>query len=214
MRAFASTRWCFSPRWLSPLMLTVLLLGVIVGCESRSETAASTTPPPPPPSPEVRFEKLLAELERRLGGDSVRRKAAKEGDSGGIYTGGYQITDSELVPPETSQGVYRATITIREQASFTVISLPNEDEQKAEEAEKPNEPPIAGLEDLYGDEGIAEQQAGSNNPAIGALPIQTQDFSDSKTYELAYVEGRWRLKTKIPDNTFMSGVFELSLKRQ
>lgn len=185
----------------------LMILAVTIGCD-QGEVEPEPEPPAPPPSPEVRFERLMSELRRRVEGPTGGATDSLSG-GGATYTGGYQVLSGEITEPETDSGVHRAVIKIREAASFTVISLPQEEEAE-ETVEGFEEEPIEGMEDL-----LPKSPAVESGVAPGtASPIQTRAHTETHDYQLAYVDGRWRLKTDIPPQTFLAGAFRLALDRQ
>lgn len=184
------------------------LLCTLVGCEEPA--ALEPTPPPPPPSPEVRFDRFMSELRRRVEGDGFTGTAIRGAKAS--LAGGYEVMSGKLVPPETSKGVYRAVVEIREQGSVTVLTPPADDE--APEGDGPVDPlapPIEGLEELF------PTDQPTTDPLVGpmtASPIETRAHSDTYRYELAYVDSRWRLKTEVDPKTFLAQAFKIALKRQ
>lgn len=188
------------------LILLISLFGLLLGCDPPAQQDPA---PPTPPSPEVRFERLVSELRRRVEGAPGASNAISE--QGASYTGGYQVVGGKLIEPETPAGVYRAKIEIRETASFTVITIPDEPPSVKKTEEAPGGELTEGIEDLLGPKSEAKAQ---RSGAIGPSPVSTQDHSETHKYDLAYVEGRWRLKTSIPKGTFLAGAFKLALNRQ
>ena len=202
----------------STLCIVLLALGACLvgttGC-NNTETPAPVVAAPTP-TPELRFKRFMDDFRRRVEGTTTGSQAVATGGSTS-YSSGYTIVSSEIIPPETSEGVHRATITIREKSSFTVINLPNDEEQQTEA--KPKDKPRSDdpltqptAEDIL----LAEPTRDSGGNSLLDSPIQTRGHSDEHVYQLAYVDGLWRLKSDLDPETavFLAQAFRLALERQ
>lgn len=192
------------------LLVSVVGLGGITGCEPEKQ--AANNPPPPPPSPETRYERFLDEFRRRLGGDGAAPPRYTE--AGTSYRGDYQIVEDTLTPPTTKSGLYRAKIVIRVRSTFTVFNT-EEPEESEEEPEKPElfvDPDSAEEIEIPG---ITEKPNGVSRSQFSSA-IQTRDDEDLIECKLVFVEGRWVLKTPLDRDTnyFLSEAMRLALDRQ
>lgn len=193
-----------------PLLL-ILLCGLlcIAGCDKKSDQTSST--PAPPVTPEVRFERFIKDFRHRVEDDTNHPSSFVTEGSSGEWS---MRVEDELIPPETDEGVYRAKVKVITKSSFTVITLPDETEDaKPEDDREPEEEYELGRPaDLLGGE---EEKAKSTGFPTASLQTFEPDAVES-VYELVYVDGRWRLKTK-PDpakDKFLTEAFNISLRRQ
>ncbi|MEM9185063.1 MAG: hypothetical protein AAGB00_01045 [Planctomycetota bacterium] len=203
------------------------LLGVLYAT-SATPPATPRGPAAEPRSPEVRFERFLADLRNRLEGATGSFDTLSSDNTS--YSGGYKVTSAEMIEPETRQGVYRAQVVVREQSNFTVVTLPSEDgdspTNQLEDAKRdPTRFPLGEgegeIDRLLSGRGLlgeARQQADAidqNRPRpIAQPPVATRTHVEMYHFGLAYVEGRWRLKTAIEPDTFLAEAFRIALTRQ
>jgi len=200
-----------------PLLLLALVgscLVAAVGCDNAPEPQAAVEPPTP--TPELRFKRFMDDFRRRVEGTTTGSQPIATGGSTS-YTGDYTIVSSEITPPDSPEGVHRATIVIREKSSFTVINLPDEEEQLAptNPADKPRaDDPL--LQPTTDDILLAEPTRDAGGNSLLESPIHTRGHSDEHVYELAYVDGFWRLKSDLDPETavFLAQAFRLALGRQ
>lgn len=179
------------------------------GCEDQSP-APAPAPPAPPPSPEVRWERFLTDFRSRLASNPNGLPSYGGSDS---YYGDYSVASSELIPPETENGVYRAKLVIKTKSSITVYNTEEDDPQPQNGASNPAaDAGDAALKEILG-VNVATESGG--RPPLKA-PIETRDFAEEIVCELAYVENRWILKTELDPETsaFLSAAFRMALERQ
>ncbi len=151
------------------------------------------------------------EFQRRL--DSNPGVGDRYRGGGTSYNGNYQIAREELVKPATAGGVYRAQIDILVNSSFTVFQT--EDPQVEEPQEERTPDAFASPEDelldaMPGLEGVLRKP---RTPIVSSA-VQTRDDEETIVCKLAFVDGRWRLKTDLKDMLFLSAAFRLALEQQ
>lgn len=200
---FAGGKSC---RYLVGCFLLALL--VPTGCEDSNQ---STARPAAPVTPEVRYERFINEFRRRVEEDTIHPNSFAAAGSSAQWS---MTVEDELHPPETEEGVYRATIKVISKSSFTVITLPDEGEEAGKEDDEDSKGQFelgTSEEILAGDEKVGGPRG------FPASPLQTYEPKASETvYELVFVNDKWRLKTK-PDpaeEQFVTEAFNLALSRQ
>ena len=213
--------WPFEGAW----AVAIAALLVLPGCQRENDpvlgaTAANNTSAGR--SPEESYREIIGTFRREVANQRVDVSSR----AGAFSRLEYQReVHDQLIPPADPTDIYRARITVITRSSFH-YRPPLGDDASGDEAggedsrdsdlsldiEDPGRDPL----DLLNAE--LQNPARSSPPRKG--PVQTvgtdTENEDKQTYELAYENDRWVLKTvpEADDEQFIRHVFEYALKRQ
>jgi len=185
----------------SILVLTLAIIAPSAGCDrhlaaGKSADAAKNTP-------EERFKRILDSFRRKIEDQPVGF-VVSEGGSRTTMMGSNKVT-SELIPPQTADGHYKAIITVTSQSRYSLRQTKtgadeNEHEQKAKNQ---GTNPLADPKDKG--VGILEPDLAAHNDSSQAVSKITQPDEgivtrrpneDVRKFELEDDGSRWALITK------------------
>jgi hypothetical protein len=193
-----------------------LVLALSFGCEERkpdipSERVDTSTP-------EGQFEWAMQKLERAV-------VEFQPSSVDGLRVGERRVS-YEIFPPDDKRKHLSARVTIESEMVY-VHEMPakslkeQREEQRRERARanfeqqvKSNDPleatEVDPLEQKFLSQ-MEEMATESRGPRISEPVLETPELSDSKVYELAYLDSRWQLQTK-PETDHERLWFEYALK--
>ena len=184
---------------------------LLVSAVSGLVFAAGCRPAPPVPQPPARlgpigsFQVVMERFKRRY--QSVEEPTAIDsGDSGREPVSlQLEVAVTHTVPePDPVTGKYRAQVTVRTTSRYSALSRVDE------------RPPGAPADPL-GQEDGPRPQHDAEPGQTGATPerviVHHRTDQDARTYDLAYEDGRWALKTTNLDESVRMA-FEYALADQ
>jgi len=126
----------------------------------------------------------------------------------------------ELFPPADSGDLYRATITVSSQVTYSfrpaskkeALDGQHEKKKAGEIGANPEWSIETGAESLDSDLVTLPERSGEHSPA--SLPeslIETREDEDVRQYDLVFEDDRWELKTKL--DTEIEGAIALAFER-
>ncbi len=204
-------------RW-AALSFSVLAVG-LSGCP-KTPPKPVTPVEPPKPMAQVRFERIAEDMKRIVGDDDPRLNRDTGVPGGGNAEWSRELTQ-QLEPPKTEGDNYRGKITITTRYKLTVFTKKNNKKDDKEESGSesnnadPLDPTGEGTDSLGpGMPELPESVGGSLLTADS--PIKTMDNEKVRTFQLEYVNDRWKLITKTDPDTEKSiqAAFDYALKRQ
>ena len=196
------------------LITTVAAAAIgIGGCDDGATGGSSShADAEPPPTPEVRFERFMADFRRRINDPYDSNTHSSDGAT---YTGDYKVVGAELIPPETDDGIYRAKVSIGVESSFTLLPPEESTESSGDEPKRdpllaPDEP----VRSLIPDEILNSDYGTGKGRSLPSSNVHTLDHDEVQHYEFAFIDGRWRAKFELELDTYLGKAFEVALKRQ
>lgn len=203
------------------LVLSLTVAALIAGCNhtaANSRAAGSNKP-----SAKDRYENIMDSFRRKVDGQPVGFTVA---DSGGRSTlvGSSKVT-SELIPPATADGNYKAIITVTTETHYSLRRSP----KSAEEAERDQNAKSQSSTALNDKDkqgvGILESDLTAHRgDTAQSMPkpqneedvVTRRPTADIRKYELVDDGERWTLATKLDPKTEASiqFAFDEALSRQ
>jgi hypothetical protein len=201
----------------SILVLSLAISALAAGCDRHS---ASGKPAIAKSTPEVRFNNVLESFRHKIEGQPVGFVVA-EGGSRTTMTGTNTVT-SELIPPETGDGHFKAVITVSSESRYSVRRTKIGEESEHEKNLQNNS--ASALDDPKKKKGVAIlepdlAQPGHVTPSTSPTAPQqpAEDIvlrrppnQDVRKYELVDDGDRWVLITKPDPKTEQSIEFAFS----
>lgn len=209
-------------------MLLGAALFVLVGCDREKQPALLGSPRPgaiPKLSPDESYREIVTTFRRAVADKPDGFVSTHEGAFSRLQFN--RQVDDELIPPTSDDDTYRARITVTTRFSYSYRPPMDANDNNAVE-EKPGD----ALTDLGGSLDIgnpARDPLAVLEPELtdpvkeghkgGLLPksaLTTLDDEEVKTYDLAYEDGHWVLKTE-PDlrtDQLISEAFKFALRFQ
>lgn len=215
-------------RYSATIAATVLAAAICCsGCYDKAGTQGGTVARKKP-TPEESFQLIFETFRRGI-----------ETGANGV-SGGFVSTDAsrrtrltvdntvsqELIPPTTADEPFRAKITVVSRSAYSLTR------NEVEEVEGEGEEAKVGEQENSTELGTTEPTAEVNilDPELISVPKvnpgeRDEDFNDpvsrradeeKRTYELVYQDGRWRLLTKLDEETekAVQSAFEKALRTQ
>jgi hypothetical protein len=171
---------------------------------------------------EVRFERIAEDLHRAIGTDDPRLSRDTGVPGGGNAEWSHKMTQ-QLEPPQEKGENWRGTFTITTRYKLTIFTRKNKDKTKdaegaSEDAAADPLDPSAEVTDSF-DPGAIDPGAsvgGGVDVLTSGSPITTRDNEKVRTFQLEYVNDRWKLITKTDPDTEKSiqAAFDYALRRQ
>jgi hypothetical protein len=200
-----------------------------VGCRQSSSTKISQSDTRPPA--EQSFDEIAAivksALETGVGG--VQSGFVSDQANARSHFSVHNVVTSEIIPPATPNENYRATITVKSRTSYSLRHLP-EGDKKSEPDKKRSQGPDNGsnpLDESHGansngvevvDDSLVTSPSKTTRPLPGRPEDSVARMADeeARTYDLAYENSRWVLKSQLDLKTEMSvkNAFDYALKLQ
>jgi hypothetical protein len=149
-------------------------------------------------SPAGQFEWVMQRLERAV-------LDFRPSQRSGLMISTPKITH-ELFPPDATRTHYEARVTIESEAAYvhdrsllaSGLEKKRQERLEREKAQRKFEQQ-SEIEDPLAEQFMEQMEEIAAEPRIPRIPeavIETQQASDRKAYELAYLKGRWELQTE------------------
>ena len=203
------------------LVLSLTVPALVAGCNhtaANSRAAAGNKP-----SAKDRYENIMDSFRRKVDGQPVGFTVA---DNGGRSTlvGSSKVT-SELIPPATADGNYKAIITVTTETHYSLRRSPKSAEEAERDQNAKNQSSTALNDKDKQGVGILESDltAHRNDTSQSMPKPQTEEdvvtrrpTADIRKYELIDDGERWTLVTKLDPKTEASiqFAFDEALSRQ
>ena len=205
-----------------------LALGSLsVGCHDSSSTAVSQNDKRPPA--EKSFDEIAqiikSALETGVGG--VQGGFVSENENGRSHFAVHNDVTSQLIPPTAPNEDYRATITVTSRTIYSLRHIPDSDKKSDQDKKKPqgkNSGSNSNDDSTGGDSNGVESLDSSVSSSKGTKPVPgisddavaRRADEEVRTYEMAYENNRWVLKTELDLKTELSvkNAFDYALKLQ
>jgi hypothetical protein len=200
----------------SILVLSLAISALGAGCDRHS---GSGKPAFAKSTPEERFNNILESFRHKIEGQPVGFVVA-EGGSRTTMMGTNTVT-SELIPPDTADGHYKAVITVSSESRYSVRRTKTGEEAEHEKSSQSNS--TSALDDPKKKKGVAIlepdlAQPGHSSPSTSPTkpPLPDEDIvsrrpnQDVRKYELVDDGDRWVLITKPDPKTEQSIEFAFS----
>lgn len=212
------------------IVACALALGSLsVGCRQSSSTKVAQVDNRP--AAEKSFDEIALIIKGALetGNGGIQGGFVSEQPNARSHFSVHNSVSSAIVPPNNPDENYRATITVKSHTSYSLLRIPDSDKKSGDTDKQKNTKPDSGTSPLDSSqganpngEGLDDSPASSSSKAIRPLPGHPEDSvasladEEERTYELAYENGRWALKTPLDLKTELSvkNAFDYALKLQ
>jgi len=175
----------------------VVVVMILAGCEKTQPIVPSVSTQRS--SPTGQFDWLMQRLQRAVLDFRPSQRA-------GLRVGRPKITH-ELFAPDDERAHYAASITIESNTAYVhdQTSRASEKEKKRKEKLKREKnrrklESQSEVEDPLAEKFMEQMDEIAAEPRMQRMPdvtIENQQASDRKTYDLAYLKGRWQLQTEL-----------------
>jgi hypothetical protein len=213
-------------------MASAIGLLATTGCQQRSAASHQVDTRP---QPEQSFDEIARILKNALetGAGGVQSGYVADQGSARSQLSVHNDVTSELIPPSDTHPDYRGTITVTSRTTYSLRRIPDVDGKKSSEQESkkkngsqdptqnPTNDPNAPVNPADAtDQDIISAQL-KNHPMPGHQAddaVSRREEKDIRTYDLAYENNHWVLKTELDPKTeqSVSNAFKyaFSLQRQ
>lgn len=213
----------FQPSMSSSALWSLLLLGACcAGCQD--EAASPRQGVTESLTPKESFFEIVRLVRSRVetGGNNPGRFVMESGGRRSQFVVRNDV-ESEIIPPESPDDPWRATITINSRSTYSLREMESDDDRDAQrEAEQEQdefsldetgESGIDALDDNLITTGPQQRPARSDEPEVS---VSRQETDDIRTFEFVYEDGRWVQQTETDPETerALQGSFDRALELQ
>jgi hypothetical protein len=195
---------------------------VLAGAGCDQKPAAQVQPTAARPTPEKSFEDLarIAQdgIELSAGSSATGRVSQKTGASSRFQV--YNTVTSEFIPPANANEVPRGTITVTTKSVYSLRQSAEDNDDEVVEQKGFNLMDEADGQDsgykVMDEQLITETPANNKRGKEEIESVQRHADEDVRTYDFAYENNRWVLKSKLDPDTEKSieNAFERALRLQ
>jgi hypothetical protein len=211
------------------IVACALALGALsVGCRQSSTKDAQADNRPPA---EKSFDEIALIIKGALetGAGGVQGGFVSEQPNARSHFSVHNTVTSDIIPPKNPGESYRAAITVKSHTSYSLRRIPEAEKKSSEKEKQKNGGPDSGSSPLDDSQGVGangevldDSLISSSSKGTRPLPGRPEDSvarladEEERTYELAYENGRWALKTPLDLKTELSvkNAFDYALKLQ
>jgi hypothetical protein len=190
-------------------ILTVLAAACCVSCNRSASTATTAAARNAKAGPEESLSQIMDVFRRRMEDTPIGFVATNSG--GRTAMTGMNKVSYEFVRPANDVEPYRAVVTVKSQSQYSILRTAEPSKEDGRDKAKNGQPPEtldeADADALAFDSGTsgsaAEDKSSEKSTAsrAGEAPVARRPDEEVRKYELIYESGRWKLVTKLNEQT-------------